>query len=347
MGGVVMFEFAHPWMFLALLLPFGAYWLLPPYKERRASVRVPFFDRLVGISAQTPQDGVAMPARKWPQKVILGAGWGLLVAALAQPIWVGTPVVQEKTARDLMIAVDLSGSMETKDFLPVRRQNEAGEDTPISRLEGAKRVLGTFAKTRAGDRLGLIVFGSAPYLQAPFTADLKTWTTLLSETEVAMAGPKTRFGDAIGLAIKLFKGSASAHKVLIVVTDGNDTDSKVPPLEAARIARAHGIRIYAIAIGSVESVGQEALDLEVLAQIAYLTDGQAYLAMNQAELADVYRQIEALEPAEYETISFAPRRELFAYFLGASILLNAFFFSLMLMWSLWHRRHLKKERADV
>lgn len=341
-----MFEFAQPWMFLALALPFAAYWFLPPYKERRASVRVPFFERVVEISSEVPREGVAMPARSWIQKIILGVAWCLLVTALARPVWVGTPVVQEKTARDLMIAVDLSGSMETKDFLPAVPKNFTEKAIPMSRLEGAKAVLKTFAKTRAGDRLGLIVFGSAPYLQAPFTADLKTWMTLLAETEVAMAGPKTRFGDAIGLAIKLFSTSTSAHKVLIVVTDGNDTGSKVPPLEAARIAKAHGIRIYAIAIGSPESLDQEALDLDMLAQISRITGGRAYLAMNQTELADVYEQIEALEPAEYETITFAPRRDLFAYFFGTSILLNALFFSLMLAWSLWRRVQMEKERSN-
>ncbi|MBV1885833.1 MAG: VWA domain-containing protein, partial [Parvibaculaceae bacterium] len=191
-------------------------------------------------------------------------------------------------------------------------------------------------------RLGLIVFGSAPYLQAPFTADLNAWMTLLAETEVAMAGPKTRFGDAIGLAIKLFGASTSAHKVLIVVTDGNDTDSRVPPLEAARIAKAHGIRIYAIAIGSLDSFEQEALDLDTLAQIAKITGGQAYLAINQTEMADVYNQIEALEPAKYETITFAPRRDLFAYFFGASILLNAIFFSAMLAWSIMRSARARK-----
>lgn len=328
-----MFEFSQPWMFLALVLPLGAYWFLPSHKERRASVRVPFFDRLVEISPEVPQVGVSMPARSWPQKIVLGVGWCLLVAALARPVWVGTPIVQEKTARDLMIAVDLSGSMETKDFYVAGSKSDSEEGILLSRLDGAKKVLETFAKSRTGDRLGLIVFGSAPYLQAPFTADLKTWMILLAETEVAMAGAKTRFGDAIGLAIKLFSTSTSAHKVLIVVTDGNDTDSKVPPLEAATIAKAHGIRIYAIAIGSPDSFDQEALDLELLAQIAAVTGGKAYLAVNETQMADVYNQIEALEPAKYETITFAPRRDLFAYFFGASILLNAFFFSAMLAWS--------------
>ncbi len=342
-----MFEFAQPWMFLALFLPLAAYWLLPAYKERRASVRVPFFERVVAISSEVPQDGVAMPARSWVQKIFLGVAWCLLVSALARPVWVGMPVVQEKTARDLMVAVDLSGSMETKDFPATVVEGSADKPRPMSRLDGAKSVLETFAKSRAGDRLGLIVFGSAPYLQAPFTADLKTWMALLAQTDVGMAGPKTRFGDAIGLGIKLFDASTSAHKVLIVVTDGNDTDSKVPPLEAARIAKAQNIRIYAIAIGSLESLDQDALDLETLAQIARITDGRAYLAMNQTELADVYSQIEALEPAEYETITFAPRRELFAYFFGASILLNVLFFSLMLAWSLWRREQTKKGRENV
>ena len=166
---------------------------------------------------------------------------------------------------------------------------------------------------REHDRLGLIVFGDSPYLQAPFTQDHDAWITLLNETEIAMAGQSTMFGDAIGLAIKLFEFSESDNRVLIVLTDGNDTGSKVPPIEAAKVAAHKGLTIYTIAVGNPETTGEEALDLEVMEAIAEITGGGFYQALDRTQLQTAYEEIARLEPEEFETLSYRPRHSLHHY----------------------------------
>jgi Ca-activated chloride channel family protein len=225
------------------------------------------------------------------------------VLAAAKPEWVGEPVEQSRSARDLMVAVDLSGSMQATDFA-------TPEGEQINRLEAVKRVLTELAAERGGDRLGLIVFGSAPYLQAPFTEDHETWRTLLLETEIGMAGQSTVFGDAIGLAIHLFAKSDTENRVLMILTDGNDTGSKVPPVEAAKVARSRDIRIHTVAMGDPTSVGEEELDVETLKRVAELTGGAYFQAMDREQLQRAYAAIAALEPEEYESISFRPRHSL-------------------------------------
>ena len=301
-----MFEFAYPLLFLFLPLPLLVYWLSPVYQESQDSVRVPFFQRLVELTGQKPSKGAVVLQRVLFQKFWVPITWLLLITALARPEWIGEPIEQTKSARDLMVAVDLSGSMETKDF----RTTDGDE---ISRLAAVKQVLAEFIDQREHDRLGLIVFGDSPYLQAPFTQDHAAWITLLNETEIAMAGQSTMFGDAIGLAIKLFEYSETDNRVLIVLTDGNDTGSKVPPIEAAKVAKHKGVTIYTIAIGNPETSGDEALDLEVMEAIADITGGGFYQALDRAQLQKAYEDIARLEPEEFETLSYRPRYSLHHY----------------------------------
>jgi len=301
-----MFEFAYPVLFLLLPLPLLVYWLSPVYQESQDSVRVPFFQRLVELTGQKPSKGAVVLQRVLFQKFWVPLTWLLLITALARPEWIGEPIEQTKSARDLMVAVDLSGSMETKDF----RTTDGNE---ISRLAAVKQVLAEFIDQREHDRLGLIVFGDSPYLQAPFTQDHVAWITLLNETEIAMAGQSTMFGDAIGLAIKLFEYSETDNRVLIVLTDGNDTGSKVPPIEAAKVAEHKGVTIYTIAIGNPETSGDEALDLGVMEAIADITGGGFYQALDRAQLQKAYEDIARLEPEEFETLSYRPRYSLHHY----------------------------------
>lgn len=297
-----MYELAHPWALALIALPLLMR-LLPAYRESRDAVRVPFFNKLLELSEQRPQSGAMILRRDRFQLFLVGFMWLCLVLAAAQPEWVGAPVEQQKSGRDLMVAVDLSGSMETRDF-------ELPDGDTVNRLQAVKQVLNELAQQRAMDRLGLIVFGSAAYLQTPFTDDHIVWAQLLAETEIGMAGQSTVFGDAIGLAIKLFRQSASDNRVLIILTDGNDTGSTVPPKDAAKVAAAYDIRIYTIAVGDPASVGEEALDLETLERVAELTGGQTFQALDQQELQLAYQTIAELEPDLYETISFRPRQSL-------------------------------------
>ena len=308
-----MLELAEPWALLLLPLPLLMR-LLPAYKESRDSIKVPFFDKLVELSEQSPGTGAMILQRDRVQMVLVAFMWLCLVAAAAKPQWVGPPVEQQKSGRDLMIAVDLSGSMEATDFtLP-------NGDT-VNRLEAVKEVLRELATQRASDRLGLIVFGNAAYLQTPFTDDHLVWQQLLEETEIGMAGPSTVFGDAIGLAIKLFRESDSDNRVLIILTDGNDTGSTVPPVDAAKVAATYDVRIYTIAIGDPASVGEEALDMKTIARVSEVTGGRDFQALDQAQLDEAYRAIAELEPELYETISFRPKQSLHWLPLGLALAL--------------------------
>ena len=323
-----MFELSHPWALALLALPLLMR-LLPAYKESRDSVRVPFFDKLVALSERRPETGAMVLQRDRAQRFLVNFMWLSLVLAAAKPQWIGPPVEQQKSGRDLMIAVDLSGSMETTDFvLP--------DGARVDRLEAVKYVLAELADERASDRLGLIVFGNAPYLQSPFTDDHEVWAQLLGDTQIGMAGQSTAFGDAIGLAIKLFRESDSDNRVLIMLTDGNDTGSMVPPVDAARVAASDGIRIYTIAMGDPASVGEQALDIDTLQRVSEITGGRYFQALDQDELLRAYRAIGELEPELYETISFRPRQSLHWVPLSVALALYLLYHGLG-AWRTWRR----------
>jgi Ca-activated chloride channel family protein len=323
-----MIEFAYPWAFVLLIVPVAVTLFAPAYKERKSSIKVPYFTRLVDITGENPQTGAVLLNRNNLQRLIVAFSWLCIVTAIAKPEMIGAPIHQEKSARDLMIAVDLSGSMSVEDFtLPNAKDSTVGNTTKntlstrntinknekVNRLVAVKHVLNDFVKGREHDRLGLILFGDAPYLQAPFTDDIATWQTLLNESDIGMAGQSTAFGDAIGLAISVFEQSDTKNRVLIVLTDGNDTGSKVPPVEAAKVAAAHDIKIYTIAIGDPSAVGEEKVDLEVLAQMAKVTHGKSFQALNSDELSTVYAEIDKLEPQQFDSLSFRPRVSIHHY----------------------------------
>ncbi len=327
-------EFALPWVFLLLPLPLLVRWLTPAHRESQDSLQVPYFQRLVTLSGETPRLGASVLRRRRVQSVASLLGWLLLVLAAARPEWVGPPISVEKSARDLMLALDLSGSMAAQDFT-------AADGSQATRLQAAKDVLATFAQRRDSDRLGLIVFGSAAYLQAPFTDDRETWLTLLDESEVAMAGQSTALGDAVGLAIALFQASKTKNRVLIVLTDGNDTGSRVPPIDAASIAAAEGVTIYTVAVGDPETVGEEALDLETLAEMSKASGGTSFQALDREALNGAYEAIDALEPAQYDSLSYRPRSSLFhlPLLLFALLYLVALPFFALLGWQQRRPRH--------
>lgn len=342
-----MIEFVYPWAFVLLVVPVFVTLFAPAYKERKSSIKVPYFARLVDVTGEKPQSGAVLLNRNNLQRLIVAFSWLCIVTAIAKPEMIGAPINQEKSARDLMIAVDLSGSMSVEDFtLPnaVNGQtNSTTNDTDssatknstnatvkgeqVNRLVAVKHVLNAFVKNREHDRLGLILFGDAPYLQAPFTDDIATWQALLNESDIGMAGQSTAFGDAIGLAISVFQQSDTQNRVLIVLTDGNDTASKVPPVEAAKVAAAQDIKIYTIAIGDPSAVGEEKVDLKVLQKMAEITQGKSFQALNSDELLGVYTEIDRLEPQQFDSLSFRPRVSIHHYpiVLFVSIYLLALF----------------------
>jgi Ca-activated chloride channel family protein len=241
--------------------------------------------------------------------------WALLLTAMARPQWIEPPLTKNLPTRDLLLLVDLSGSMQTEDF-----SNAAGET--VDRLTAVKEVVGDFLQRREGDRVGLVVFGDSPFLQAPFSTDLSLSRRLLDESAIGMAGPRTAFGDAIGLGVGLFDNSNAPAKTIIALTDGNDTRSQVPPAEAARVAAQRGIRIHTVAIGDPLTVGEEKLDEDALRQVAEVTGGKYFFAADREGLAGIYTELDRIETREIKVVSHRPRRDIFYWPLLAALLLS-------------------------
>jgi len=319
-----MLSFDWPWLFALLPLPLLAYYLLPTAPEQQAALRVPFFS---DCNAEVGQHTSSQKRRG--KLVLLSLIWAALVAAVASPSWIGDPVQMPSSGRDLLLAVDISGSMETPDM------NWQGE--AVDRLTTVKLVVGDFVKRRESDRLGLVLFGTNAYLQAPLTFDRTTVNRLLQEAQLGFAGEKTAIGDAIGLATKRLRQRPEGSRVLILLTDGANTAGKVAPLKAAQLATQSGIKIYTIGIGAdqMSKAGlfgtnfgartinpSRDLDETTLKTIANESGGQYFRARSPEDLDQIYLQLDSLEPIEQEAETFRPTKSLFYWPLGTALFLS-------------------------
>lgn len=319
-----MLAVEYPWAFAALPLPLLVWWVVPPYRERTGAVRVPFFDEIATTLGATPSAGAVVRRATWPQRLIAPLCWILLVTALARPQRLEPPIERVESARDLLLAIDLSQSMEARDF-------RAPDGSFIDRLAAVKLVVGDFVARRASDRIGLIVFGQGAFPQAPLTRDLASVRALLAETRIGMAGPQTAIGDAIGVAVKMTDGLVSktpasarkAERVLVLLTDGNDTASRLPPAKAAEIAKQAGITIHTVAIGDPNGTGEDKVDLGALEAIATATGGRAFRAEDRRTLEEIYATIDTLAPDEAKRTLFRPRIDLYWLPLAAATVLLA------------------------
>ncbi len=293
--------FEWPWLFLLLPAPYLAYRFLPAYEPRGQALRVPFFARFGELL-----DAGEVHRSQSRSRLRLAAlliVWCATLVALARPYRQGAPIERETSARDLLLAVDLSGSMAEADL--------AGADPAAKaevRLDVVKCVVGEFVERRRGDRIGLIVFGSAAFVQTPFTRDTSVVNQLLQQTEVGMAGPKTALGDAVGLALNVLARSSAKNRVVIVLTDGNDTGSNVPPVQAARIAAARGVTLHIIGVGDPRAAGEEALNTAVLTRMSTLTGGRFFRANDTASMEEAYRTLDTLEPIAHRTTAYQPKQ---------------------------------------
>ncbi|WP_261817546.1 vWA domain-containing protein [Vibrio gallicus] len=288
---------------------------------------MPFFQRLIKVSEQQPSKGSTTLVRNKVQWVLVVISYLSLVAAIAKPMWVGEPIEQKKSAREIMVALDLSGSMSEQDFTDK-------QGIKHDRLTIAKQVLAEFGQRREHDRLGLILFADAAYVQAPFTEDTHTWLELLSDVELGYAGFQTAFGDAIGLSIAIFEQEQSKQRVLILLTDGDDTSSKIPPIKAAEIAAKYGVKIYTIAIGDPTTKGRYKMDLPTLQSVSDITKGRMFHAMNRAELEQAYEAINNLEQQQFELLTHRPKHSLhhWAYAICLIANLMAAIFVCLMKW---------------
>jgi Ca-activated chloride channel homolog len=318
-----MWSFAWPWMFMALPLPFLVRALLPRAADaNEAGLKVPSLERFEAL-AERGRGEQLLNWRLW----IASAAWILLVTAAARPERVGDEIDVPVTGRNLMLAVDLSGSMDAKDFELANRR--------VDRLTATKAVASDFISRREGDRIGLILFGERAYLQVPLTLDRETVNVLLMEAFIGLAGEKTAIGDAITLAVKRIheQGAAAGEQVLILLTDGANTAGAIEPLKAAELARQIGLRIYTIGIGaeqmmipsitgSLRRVNPSAdLDEETLTQIARLTGGRYFRAIDTASLQQIYRLLDEMEPVAEPEGGFRPVRVLYYWPLGGAFVL--------------------------
>lgn len=298
-----MLTLAMPWALALLPLPLLIWGFAPPLRTRALALRVPFFRPIVQNTGTQAHDGAVVQRRGAFPMILAALVWVLLVTSMARPEFLGQPQTIEKAARDVMLAIDISGSMDDKDF-----QAENGDR--LQRLAAVKSVVGEFIAERDGDRVGLIVFGTKPFVQAPFTEDLQTVTAFLEQTSVGMAGPHTAIGDAIGLAIRNFETSEIEQRLLILLSDGADTGSRMSPINAAEIAAKNGVTIYTIGVGDPAASGEDRVDLKALEGIAARTGGQSFFAGEETALKAIYDQIDEQTPRTVDTITHQPRRSL-------------------------------------
>lgn len=312
-----------PWVWLLMLLPILLRLLLPAHRHNALPLQVASLDAW--------QPALATHAFKqslsWRFYLALGI-WALLLTALARPYQLGEIVEMPTSGRDLLLAVDLSQSMEVQD-MQLNGQ-------PVDRLVASKKVISDFIARRTGDRLGLVLFGSEAYLQAPLTFDRQTVTTLLLEAQIGLAGPKTAIGDAIGLSIKRLAKENEQSRVLILMTDGANTSGALDPLKAADLAAANQVRIYTLGLGAERmqvnsffgsrTINPSAdMDEDSLREIARRTGGQYFRARNLDELNQIYALLDKLEPAAQDPEIFRPEQNLYQW-----PLLGAFILSLLL-----------------
>ncbi len=323
-----MIEFVWPWVFAVLPLPWLINLLLPRAGARDAALYVPFFRMLSRLDAKSARIG----ARNALLAVLAVLAWIALVTAASRPQWIGDPIELPTTGRDLMLVVDISGSMEAQDMML------GGQGA--NRLDVTKAVVGEFVMRRTGDRLGLVLFASRAYTQAPLTFDRVTVGTLLEEAEIGIIEENaTAIGDGIGLGIKHLRERPEASRVLIMLTDGVNNAGEVTPLQAGELAARERIKVYTIAIGAESGTSSTLfgprtvnpsadLDEGTLTQIAEMTGGQFFRARDRDELERIYGLLDELEPVDQEAETFRPTQALF--FLPLSLALGLSF--LIALW---------------
>ncbi len=311
------FTIAWPWLLALAPLPWLLRLLMPPSRSSDLqALRVPWFAAVAGGKA-------GWMRRPW-LALVAALVWLLLVFAVSRPQWIGEIESLPVTGRDLLLAVDISGSMDTQDMILNK--------TAVNRLRVVKKVAGEFIQRRRGDRVGLILFGSRAYLQTPLTFDTETTAILLDESEIGLAGRETAIGDAIGLAVKRLRDDAASDRVLILLTDGANTSGEVQPLQAAEFAARDGLTVYTVGVGADEMMVQDFfgsrvvnpsadLDEDTLRTIAERTGGRYFRARDAKGLERIYEILDELEPVESDVEIIRPVDELFYWPMGVAYLL--------------------------
>ncbi len=315
-----MFELINPQALLLIPLPLFFWYLMPKVKIKLpTALKVPFFAAVLGIANQEKPSLVSQSSLMIPALI-----WILSVMALAGPRWVGEPSPVEREGYNLMMALDLSGSMEVPDMMLYGR--------PVSRLTVVKNAAEQFVRERSGDKIGLILFGSRAYLQTPLTYDRHTILMRLDDATVGLAGNTTSIGDAVGLAVKRLEGVPKKGRVIILLTDGANNSGILDPLKATELAKDEGIKIYTIGLGSdadsfaanqgsfMQNVTAD-LDEDTLKTMSAMTGGRYFRAADTETLHQIYNTINQLETVHQEQATVRPQKEYYPWFLTVALLL--------------------------
>ncbi|MDI6957544.1 MULTISPECIES: VWA domain-containing protein [unclassified Pantoea] len=306
---IAQLEFAWPWIGLLLPLPLVMRFLLPPAPEVAEQVRVPFLPTLIA-ELSLRRDPPALPIA---QRGVFWLIWILLLTCLARPEWRLPPTLVTQPMRNLVLILDVSGSME---------KNDAGPQ--LTRLQAVQQTVRTFVAQRKSDRIGLVIFASSAWPFAPLSEDKQALLTRIDQLTPGMVGQQTAIGDALGVAVKMLDSSedSDAGRMAILLTDGNDTASQLSPELAAQLAASHHVQVDTIAFGDPQASGEDKVDNALLAKIAQLTGGRAWQASTQGDaLKNVWRDIDAQTPAQVKTLGYSTRVPLFGWPLGMVIVL--------------------------
>ena len=317
-----MISFFWPWLLLLMPLPLLIRAWLSPRHSFRTALRVPFYQTAMAL-AEAYRGGLA----SFRDALLPLLIWSLLVCSVAQPLWVSDDQPVPITGRDLMMLIDVSGSMRQMDFQQA--------DQPADRLTVVKTVAARFVEGRKGDSVGLILFGDKPYVWASLTHDRNAVIELIGEAQIALAGETTAIGDAIGLAIKRMREVDSDSRVIVLLTDGANTEGNINPRQAARLARELGIRIYTIGVGAPDtpapnpygiwsSSGAGRFEREVLQDMAELTGGVFFHVLDARGLQEAYVRLDELEPALTDEAYKYFARPLYPWTLALALLLQTF-----------------------
>jgi len=311
-----MMQLLYPWLLIVIPLPLLIWLLLPNKQTQLSSIRTPLYANWNAIT-QTTQSS---DSHQLLQKLLTFLAWTCIVVATARPQWIDDPIELPTTGRDLLLSIDISGSMEEEDL------KLGGK--PANRLAVVKSILSEFIQKREGDRLGLVLFGEKAYLQTPLTFDLRTVRFMLDETAIGLAGAsRTAIGDGIGLSIKRLRERPAENRVLILLTDGRNNSGELDPIEAAKLAKHAGIKVYTVGVGADKQMRRSLLfgtttfnpsaelDEETLRAVAQITGGKYFRARSSQELAQIYTLLDELEPVEDKPEIYRPIQELYYWLL--------------------------------
>lgn len=313
-----MFEIEDPWVLIAIFIPWLIWFLVKASKLYLPSaLNVPFFNAIAGKINEGSAKNLSSSSF-----ILLSGVWVLIIIALSGPRWVGNPIPLIQEGRNIMLVLDLSGSMEMDDMILNGRRT--------TRLNVVKQTAEKFISERQGDRVGLILFGTQAYLQTPLTFDRHNVLLRIADATVGLAGKSTSIGDALGLAVKRLQDVPAKSRVVILLTDGVNNSGVMTPLKAAELAKDDNIKVYTIGLGADTDPyndpffnAQAAMDLDedTLKEIALMTQGNYFRATDPGSLANIYKTINQFEPVNQDSRSIIPQKEYYPWPLGLGLLL--------------------------